>query len=214
MEGIKNVTNDEVSKSYFIENLKNKLYNKQEYVTDNSQLLTNFIRDNDGLIKSDENVLSFVFRKIITHSKMIKEVYTYEMLNYNPDTKINNIDILINIILKEMNRYQGLIGGFYLEDTQWIKCDNMTRFTPRKNQRAIYNSISKYGCRDRDFLTFLKNFISHMEKFVNNDGSIVTKSKIVEDDSNELCWILIVCEQKIDKKIEEPIGEPIGETLD
>jgi hypothetical protein len=188
--------NNEVTKSYFVENLRNKIYNKQEYVTDNNDMVINFIRNNDSLLKSDDNALLFILKKILPRSKMIREIYTYELLNYNPLNKIDDIDILINIVLKEMHRYQGLIGGFYLEDVQWIKCDTFTRFKPKENQRAVYNSISKRGCCDRDFLTFLKNFVLHIKKFIKNE-LILVNNKIIDDDDNDLCWILIVCEKKI-----------------
>lgn len=187
--------NKEVTKSYFVENLKNKIYNRHEYVTDNNDMVIDFIRNNDNLLKSDDSALLFILKKILPRSKMIREVYTYELLNYNPPNKIDDIDALINIVLKEMHRYQGLIGGFYLEDVQWIKCNESTRFKPKENQRAIYNSISKRGCYDRDFLTFLKNFVMHIKKFTKNE-LILVNNKIIDDDDNELCWILIVCEKK------------------
>ena len=187
--------NSDVTKSYFAENLKNKIYNKHEYITDNNDMVINFIKCNDNLLKSDDCALLFILKKILPRSKMIKEIYTYELLNYNPLSKINDIDTLINITLRKMHRYQGLIGGFYLEDVQWIKCTTSTRFKPKENQRAIYNSISKRGCCDKDFLYFLKNFVIHIKKYV-KDESILVNSKIIDDDDNDICWILIVCEKK------------------
>lgn len=194
-------SDNSMQKSYFVENLRARLFEKQSFnncENDFSDNFANFIRENDNNIKNDTTALFFILKKIMSHEDMLKYVYTYEMLNYEPPAKVDDISEAMNIVLKELQRYQNMVGGFILEDSQWIKCDNNTRFKARKNQIAIYNSIPLNKMDNTEFATFLANFKTHIRKFINND-MLAFNIKHHEDKNNDLCWILCVCEIKIKK---------------
>jgi len=163
----------------------------------NSAELASFIRTNNTSLKSNDSMLFNVYKKITPFEKVLKDVLTYEFLFYEPSDleKVNTIDELINISLLELKKYQGIVGGFYIEDVDWLLCTSESRFEPKSNQKLIYNSIEKHGCYDKDNVSFLRNFVNHMKKFISND-KITMNYKLLDDENNEICWILFVFEIK------------------
>ena len=180
---------------YFINKL-NKEYNSDSYIDNKYMNVAKFVRENNSLIKNDENIMMNIYRKIVPITKIIKEIITYEFLNFIPDKQIDNIDDLFKIMINELARYQCIIGGFVIEDNKWIICNNNTRFKTKHNQRSIYNSILQKSYEDKDLLWFLEHFVLHMKKFIINDIKIYINYKMIDDENNEICWVLFIIEQK------------------
>lgn len=164
-------------------------------MTDN---LPEFIRLNKKTLEEDQSLLTETFLKIIPQTKMIKELYTYEMINFIPkeEHKVNNLDDLIKLMLFEMKLYQGIVGGFNLEDTEWRNCKTSKRFEVNNNQQAYYNSIEQHNCADKEFIKFMNNFIKHIRKFIYDPLKLSIDYKIYDDDYNELSWIILACEER------------------
>lgn len=197
-------TPDNINESYISNFIGYDLFNNTNMFKKDASILesiqmASFIRTNCVDIKSNENMLFSVYRKIIPYEKILKDVLTYEFLFYEPKEteKVGTIDELINLSMSELKKYQGIIGGFYIEDTEWLRCETDSRFKIKPNQKIIYNTIETSGSTERDNLLFLKNFVNHMKRFVNND-KIFMSYKIFDDKNNEISWILLVFEEEID----------------
>ena len=168
-----------------------------EYLKNDSEFIE-FIRSNKKTLGENPIVLSETFLKIIPQTKMIKELYTYELLNFSPkdDQKVNDLDSLMNIMISEMKKYQEILGGFNLEDPNWLDCGTSNRFEVNKNQRAFYNSISQYNCADREFIKFVSNFVKYIKKFIQDPVKLSVDYKIKNDSYNEMCWVILACEER------------------
>lgn len=149
-------------------------------------------------IGSNITLLDEYHKKITSHMQMLKDVLTYEFLFYTPDHKIDNLDELFHISDIEMKKYQGIIGGYHIEDTQWLVCDNETskRFKIGPGQKAVYNSCDRENCFNDNLVWFLKQFKRHMKRFIGNPN-LTVDYKLYDDETNQIGWILFVCEDKI-----------------
>jgi hypothetical protein len=185
----------------------NKGLIEKEYLLDNFEQstcavsvddldLAEFIRTNESLIKNDDQFRLCVFKKIMNQSTLLKEIFTYEFLNYTPKEQTNDMVKLFNIMINDMHKYQGVVGGFNIEDQQWIICDGTTRFKPKDNQKAIYNSIQQFDCSDKSLKWYLKYFTRHIKKFIDPSSNIIVNYKVFDDDHNEMCWIVFILEKK------------------
>jgi hypothetical protein len=183
-----------MAQSYFKCGLSNVFYDDD--FNQNDSEMANFIKDNLSHIKDDDTMLFSIAKKIIPRSRFVKDLITYEFLYSEPIRTINTRDELIVVANSELSRYQGVVGGFAIEDEIWLKCSDSTRFKMQPNQKGLYNSISKEQCDDKKLLWFLKNFVIHMKKFLLETSNISLNYKIVDDDSNEICWILFIFEQR------------------
>lgn len=191
-----------MEKSYFINDLNNLTFDNDGYNQNSTKSqksdIANFIRNNSQLIKQDEHFSHFLLKKIYSHSKLIKELFKFEFLNYNPDIseKVYSIDKIVNIALKELNRYQGVIGAYEVEDFKWIVCDKSTeRFKIKENQIIIYNSVPEKACYDKDYIWFLKHFVIHIKKFLDTNN-IKINYKIIDDEDHEIFWSLFIFEKQ------------------
>lgn len=191
----KNVLVD-MQKSYIEKYLNHNTFNASYNYNKMSspQEIAKFIRTNNTNLNMDDNLLFNIFKKITPVSKIFKDLLTYEFLFYDPIEKIENIDNLIELTQRELKKYQGKIGGYYIEDDDWILCTSPLRFKIKNNQKILYNSIEKIACYDREQIWFLKKFVDHMKKFV-KDCCVKIDYKIIDDENNEICWILLIFEQ-------------------
>ena len=173
----------------------------------NAIQIANNIKNNKNEIFSDIETLKNYHSQIITKAKMIKEILTYEMLFYNPSDKISTTNELIQICLDQLKQYQGIVGGYTIEDDTWlsIEVDN-PRFKLKKSQIGIYNTIKIDDCYDSDLIWFLKKFTIHIRKFIDPNLNLITFDyKLYEDSNNSIGWVLFVCEYNDQFDITDPI---------
>ena len=100
------------------------------------------------------------------------------------------------LVKEELQKYQGIIGAYYVEDKNWIVCTKECRFKLKDTQKAIYNSICKRVAYDDDNKWFFEKLINRIKKYLPDDTYIKINYKIIDDEENEICWILIVFELK------------------
>lgn len=187
---------------YLIEDIKDHQYNSGKYKSTCNSDLASFIRNNLDQIKMNDVMLINVYKKIIKPVHMFKDILEYEFLNYSPDIKIHNIDDLVKCAVDELKKYQGIIGGYDIEDSEWIYKDgsvNKTtcRFKITENQKIIYNTIEKSN-EDNKNILFIKHFVKYMERFIENEVRLSITFKVINDDQNNITWIIIVFTKLID----------------
>lgn len=186
--------------------------------------ISKLIRESDQKIFTDETLLKSLHDKIMSNIQMIKNLLTYEFLFYTPENKISDQKELMSTAKNELFKYQGTVGGCKLEDVDWIDVDcqssknKKNRFKLKPNQIAIYNTMNRNDSYDSEQIWFIKSFTKHMKKFIKND-SLSFYYKMYDDESNDISWILFICEDDnnqnfIDENDENDENEQIEEIID
>jgi hypothetical protein len=171
------------------------LYNVQNNdVVENIRKLYN--NDNKNI---DTELLKLYHNEIMTDNQRIKDILTFELLNYQPtdNHKSDSISELINITLNELKRYQNIVDECYFEDDEWIICnDNQNRFKMKYNQMGVYNTINVVKYYKSKQGLFLKMFVKHINKFIFSNSKIIFDYKIYEDEGLKIKWILFLFEKR------------------
>jgi hypothetical protein len=145
---------------------------------------------------SNEDLLN-LHKQIVPIEKIKRDILTYEFI-YGVIDKIceNELDVL-NLLISELNQYQWVVGGFNIEDKEWLECGENTRFKPHKLQHAIYNSLESHN-DDQELKWFLKTILRRISQTIKKETGIKIYYKIIEDTPHEISWVIIIVE-KIDK---------------
>jgi len=184
-----------MNKEYNIWNLKSYLYNKKTKEFNNvssnnnisnSKEIADFIHNNKIHILTNKNLLKNIHNKIINEETMIQNVLKYEFLNYNPDEKIKCRNKLHTVIINELNKYQRVVGGFYIEDDVWIE-DIENKFITTTDKIILYNSFTRDINNETE--TFMNNFINLIKRQISCDLEI--NYKIFYNDNLSIHWIVI-----------------------
>lgn len=185
---------DIMKKSYLENNFSSKC---DDFVNEDNEI-ANYIKQNLTTIIGNDSELWRIIKKIIPKEKIIKDLITYEFLYSVPDSNkmTNDMEKIILLTTSELSKYQGTVGGFNIEDNQWLRCSEKSRFKIKKNQICIYNSITKELCYDPELIWFLKYFVRHMNKYLLPDSNIDIDYKLIDDEDHEICWILILFRNK------------------
>lgn len=178
---------------------------ENDYIIDDDKIKSyrnNLFMNSDNISRStyDENILNMnvedlknIYDKINTKQNIVKSILTYELLNYENDKKINDLSELIEIFRKTMERYQWIVGGYDIEDDEWILCNNISKFCLKPNQIALYNSTGENGYDNSELERFIKMIRNHMRKMTDKYD---INYAIVEDKKYDIWWILYVFEEK------------------
>ena len=130
---------------------------------------------------------------ILSDYNINKQLLTYDLRYGEPVEKISNIEVLCNYITELLTKYQGIVGGYYIDDPKWIKCDETTqcRFKIKKNQIILYNSVfNKYNLGET--LEFMELIRKKVEKSNVTNGNIKLRIKQM----NTIYWILFIIDFK------------------
>lgn len=188
---------EEMNKLYKETNKRNEIF-ESKYLFKKTDKIANEIRQSSNEIFSNTLLLKQFHEQIISNVQMLKDVVTYEFLFYNPETKIDNPNDLIEQTKNELSKYQGIVGGFKIEDNIWLDCkSNTNRFKLKPNQFAIYNSINRNNIYDTNESYFLKLFCQHMTRFIDESNfDLSFYYKVYDDEDSDIGWILFICEDK------------------
>lgn len=188
----------EINKNYLINNLKKELYTSSKFLDDNKDL-SKYIHDNINLIKSEPDVMLHIYKKIISANYMIKNIIEYEFIYYEPEKKLSTMEDIIKLALTDISKFQNVIGGYDLEDNEWLNPDELTtkRFDLKTNQKIIYNTLAQKN-RNENNNHFMKLYIKYIKRFISDESRISVTHKLINDDENEICWVIIMFEKMID----------------
>jgi hypothetical protein len=187
---------NEMNNLYKEANKKNEIFDSRFLYRDNKSI-ANTIRNSSNELMSNTNLLKSVHEEIMSSVQMLKDVFTYEFLFYEPTIKILNASELLSMAQSELSRYQGIVGGYKIEDQEWIKCEQNSRFKLNPSQIGIYNTMTRDNSYSENQVWFIKAFARHMRKFISYDDNFLSfYHKIYDDESNDISWILFICEDK------------------
>ena len=184
-----------IKDAYLVDFMPHELYKYAS--TNNSSDIAHLINMNLGHIKENDALLFNLYKKIKTKEEMYKDLLTYELINSDIEdkNKISKLDRLIKFTKNEFKKYQGIVGGYHIEDMEWGFC-NRKRFKLKNTQHALFNTIGiKYISNDND-LDFLDNFKNHIRKYISSSLSVKVYYKIINDNSNKIGWILFIFEKE------------------
>ena len=190
---------------YIKTNKKNITFEKSILFDENdmslNEKIAENIKKNKQTILSDAEILKNHHDMITNKIKMIKDILTYQMFYYNPPEKVLSIDKLMKIVVDELAEFQGIVGGYSIEDFTWLTINTNTnlRFKLKDSQIGIYNTIKIEDCYDSNLTWFLKKFTQYIRKFIDPTSNIKFDYKLYEDESNSIGWVLFVCESKSSK---------------
>lgn len=172
----------------FIE-LSDKTYNPDYNVTKLiSKERTNIINN-----YSDEELLN-LHKQIVPIEKIKRDILTYEFMYGTLDIICKSEMDIFNLLISELNQYQWIVGGFNIEDKDWLECTENTRFVPHLLQNAIYNSLESYN-DDQELKWFIKTILQRISCTIQSDLGIKLYHKIIEDEPHEISWLIIIIEK-------------------
>lgn len=147
-----------------------------------------------NLDKCDKEELEKMYLQITTKEKLEQECLMYELFNYVPKNKVSEIDELIKITINSLQKFQYKIGGFHLEDYDWICSDSLSnprfKFKSSTCYKMLYNSVHEDKCGS-ELKWFMSSIVEYIKKFI-FENTIKITYKIYEDRSNSLCWIMLI----------------------
>lgn len=193
-----------INNKYLENNFKKELYKGTKFI--NKELedkieLSQYIHKNIERIKLDENEneLNKIYHKIISKKFIFKSIVEYEFNNYEPEIKLTNLSEIIKLALHNISFFQNIIGGYDLEDNEWIFSDEteIKRFNLKDNQKLIYNSLSQNNKNEENNL-FIKKYVKYIKRHIDSESRINIYHKLINDDKNEICWVVIIFEKLVD----------------
>ena len=192
------IEKSDINTNYFISNLKKELYSSSKFIiSDNA--IAKYIHENINLIKSEPDVMLHIYKKIISANHIIKNIVEYDFINYIPEKKINDIDMLIKLAIVDIYKFQNVIGGFDIEDNDWIISTetSIKRFNLNNNQKVIYNTLEQRNKNEQNN-NFIKMYVNYLKRHIDLDARINIYHNLIDDDKNEICWVVIIFEKLID----------------
>jgi hypothetical protein len=180
--------------AYIEDTLTSVLYGNKNIYNNAEDDIVNSIHNMTEL--DTNNDLAFdILKKIMPKEKIIKEILTYDILNYMPENKVDSFQQFIDIAINALAKFQWKVGGFNIEDRQWIHVDkDNRRFKIKDNQKVLYNSVEKQNY-DKELSWFLDCLVTYVQRFA-DDNIYHIKYKIILDKRFSICWTVFILTDK------------------
>lgn len=162
----------------------------------NSEFLSMLSANREKILNGcTDDELYAIHKQIVPIEKVKKDILTYEFVYCDKNTKglfYDSIDDVFILLKTELDKYQWIVGGFNIDDKDWLECSESTRFKPKATQRAIYNSFeSRYD--DFELIWFIKTIVKRVSNYVDKTKNKIYY-KIIEDSSHEISWLIFIVE--------------------
>lgn len=149
-----------------------------------------YIGDNFDRLTDDQKAK--LLTRCLGIKKINKELLKYELykLENKPVPEMSLKDA-ISQARKILQRYQGKVGGYDIEDSYWTsyKPGKQMKYHIKENQYLLENSVAK-GCQsDREFNKFINRIVHRLNGLAEN---IRVKFKSVESKKDSIVWIALV----------------------
>lgn len=168
----------------------------------NQNDLYNINSENAGNIKN-LNCLNIsektkILCDIYNETKINNELLKYELLFFEPNEKINDLQKLANFIQEAFNKFTWTTGGYNLDDNYWnLHFKDSKKYEINDNQFIIDNSFNQYYKYD----TELFDFLQLLKKYFNRISSNFSISLKYLYDSNRVIWTTFICTSKENIKL-------------
>jgi len=168
---------------------------------DHQTISSDFLKSiHDNIHTMSDNELYENYNNIITPEYVKNELMVYELKYYTPEKQFNlsKIDV-INIVTNILYQYKNCSYGYLLEDEIWSIHDISSNKYPLKPNEILFeNSISVVnGNNDNDsHIDDIQYYIRLLRKHLNKILEFEIFDRVIEDQHNEICWILLICTYK------------------
>jgi hypothetical protein len=163
------------------------------------QNLTNLIYQNkNSILNDDHEIIYNIYKQIYPINKLKRDILLFDFIHGKTNKICNHIDDTYALLLDELKIYQWIVGGYNIEDNEWLECNDNTRFKPQIHQKAIYNTIETHLV-DKDLKWFLLTIEKRINQSIEIESNIKVFYKIFDDNFREISWIVLIVEQQ--KKI-------------
>jgi hypothetical protein len=138
----------------------------------------------------DLNTKFELLKNYMTETELNNKLLEYEFCTIQP-YKIPDLIELINFFIISLKKYQGKIGGQFVEDEEWIikQYPEESRFKLRENMAIVYNTLGLNNISDKNTFDFADKMLKFIKQFALN---IKVSLKIIRDDSNDIIWIIYI----------------------
>jgi hypothetical protein len=181
-----NLSLDELEKEYIEKNKLNKKYNNLTEFNKTDKL------NNIAIKNLSKKQLMNIYADIVSKEQLQKELLTYEFMNYQTTEKYDNIDDIIKKFMDIIKKYQNIIGGYYIDDHEWIVAKEHKFLKINDNQTVIVNTTNIYEYNDKKLIWFMDGILKII--LLHTTDNFYIKYKIIEDEYNGLCWLVFVIE--------------------
>jgi hypothetical protein len=178
--------------SYAFDKTIKDVYQKQSFKISDANYARH-IKNIFDTVKYDIDQLSSMHRKVVSQSQMIRDILTYEIQYLGPldvSEKVSTVQEMVKLLHDALNRYQGVVGGFNMEDKHWIDHNETSRqFKVTTGVQVLANTTQRHALIDGDITDFVQRIILFASRFTD---TILLDYRIVEDTNNDIFWICFI----------------------
>lgn len=167
---------------------------ENQFVLDGNEEILEYISKNKDKICCDKEVAYDIYKKIIPYEKTLEKIFMFDFVCGKSNSNVNTLENTFSLLISELSKFQGLVGGFEIDDEDWLICTENTRFKPLKNQKAIYNTVETFNVTNK-LTWFLNMLIKRINQSIEIESNIKIHHKIYEDEKREISWIVIIVEK-------------------
>lgn len=137
--------------------------------------------------------MASILSRILTRENIERQLLEYEFANIKYDS-VTSLKDLLRFSHSILLRYQGKVGGFDIEDSDWCSNQDSQRFKLLDDQVIIYNTIDSELENCDDINIFMTSIINHISKVNNTKYSV--RYHIKDDLNSDVAWVIIVFEKR------------------
>jgi hypothetical protein len=141
-----------------------------------------------NLEDKDNDTLFSLYKNVLKRETIIREVLENELLNLNPNEKIQDINLFIEKFQINLVRYHNYLSGDVFEDNEWHINDNSSEyFKLEDNTILLFNTINRSDQWNKKMLLFIKNMKKIMNKM---SETIKVSSSLIDDVERNTYWVI------------------------
>jgi hypothetical protein len=158
-------------------------------------MITNIYELKDHLLEMQNKLTGYVNYSYYNDIEQLLNKVNVEIeldnANNNSNTIIDMNTYITKLIMLLSQFQKKDMYGQYIDDPTWLYCDSTKdcRFKLRESDKILYNS----SMSGHEIMAGIANFLNTLVSLMNiYSMNIKTELKFVEDDSNDITWILLI----------------------
>ena len=168
-------------------------YSNKTYCTDSVEIANN-IRSVLTVGVTPRETLINLLSGILSQESIERQLLTYEFEHVGYDTKFSTISQLLKHTHGILKRYQGIVGGFDLEDADWCEDQDLEKFNISEGKYIMYNTVDINLKDCNDINIFMEGIVRHISNS-NANSNIHISYHICDDVTADVSWVIIVFSQ-------------------
>ena len=160
--------------------------------------LANYIKNNLSTMDSYE--IQRIHSKITTQLEMYNTLLHYELIYYNPETKISDLSDMTQLMDLTLKKFRPNIMNTCIEDSEWTihTLDTSIKYEMLPDEVIFDNSIKTVYRYNNDTFQYLHDLKFYLLKHI-DQTKLGLEMKIVES-QEQISWIIYRLYKKYQKK--------------